>query len=207
MPTAGSPSFWRSAADKQSMKPSVTILTAPLLAPLAALYAADLPQSTNPETGFRMPAKAESAMEVLPSGSVKAGGEIGRRIELTIAANLLKLDIEGDSLGPLERQKGNYVGVGILLDAASRLAAATGDERITAVRDRVVQSLTAAQEDDGYIGYKAPADRVWKLFDPDEIPQIILGRSRRALPLLRATADKIAKEAGLKGGADARTKV
>ena len=157
------------------MKHSVTLLTALLLAPLAALHAADLLQSTNPETSLRMPAKAESAMEVLPCGSVKAGGEIGRRIELTIAANLLKLDIEGDFLGPLERQKGNYVGVGILLDAASRLAAATGDERITAVRDRVVQSLTAAQEDNGYIGYKAPADRVWKLFDPDEIAQIILG--------------------------------
>lgn len=31
--------------------------------------------------------------------------------------------------------------------------------------------------------------------------------TRRALPLLRATADEIAKEADSKGGADARTKV
>jgi transposase len=139
--------------------------------------------------------------------SVKAGGEIGRRIELTIAANLLKLDIESDFLEPLKKRNGAYVGVGILLDAASRLGIATSDERVKAIRDRVAQALIAAQEDDGYIGYKPPADRVSKLFDPDKIAQIILGRSWRALPLLRATADKITKEAGLKGGADARTKV
>ncbi len=122
-------------------------------------------------------------------------------------SNLLKLDIESDFLEPLKKRNGAYVGVGILLDAASRLGIATSDERVKAIRDRVAQALIAAQEDDGYIGYKPPADRVWKLFDPDKIAQIILGRSRRALPLLRATADKITKEAGLKGGADARTKV
>jgi uncharacterized protein len=133
------------------------------------------PQSTSPKTVPPMTTNAESAMEPIPYGSVKAAGEIGRRIELTIAANLLKLNVEGEFLGPLSRQKGNYVGVGILLDAASRLAVATSDERIKAVRDRVGQTLIAAQEGDGYIGYKAPADRVWKLFDPDESAQIILG--------------------------------
>ena len=54
------------------MNHSVTILTALLLAPLAALYAADLPQSINPETSLRMPAKAESVMGAIPCSSVRA---------------------------------------------------------------------------------------------------------------------------------------
>jgi hypothetical protein len=189
------------------MQRTLFLLTAVLLAPLAALHAADAPTSTNPKANLPATANAETAMEVLPCGSVKAGGEIGRRIELTIAANLLKLDIESDFLEPLKKRNGAYIGVGILLDAASRLGTVTSDERVKAIRDRVAQALIAAQEDDGYIGYKPPADRVCKLFDSNKNAQIILGRSRRALPLLRATAGKITKEAGLKGGADARTKV
>ncbi len=157
------------------MKPTLKLLAALLLVPVAALHGADAPKSTNPKANLPATAKAVSAMEAIPYGSVKAGGEIGRRIELTIASNLLKLDVEGDFLCPLKKRNGAYVGVGILLDAASRLAGATDDERIKAIRDRVAQALIAAQEDDGYIGYKAPADRVWKLFDPDEIAQIILG--------------------------------
>ena len=54
------------------MKPSVTLLTALLLAPLAALYAADLPRSINPETSLRVPAEAESAIEAIPCSSVRA---------------------------------------------------------------------------------------------------------------------------------------
>ena len=72
MPTAGSPRFWQARLISKSVKPSVTLLTALLLAPLAALHAADLPQSTNPETSLRMPAKAESAMEAIPCSSVRA---------------------------------------------------------------------------------------------------------------------------------------
>jgi hypothetical protein len=82
-------------------------ITALLLAPLAALHAAE-------------------KMKPLPPGCVKVGGEIGRRIELTVTNNLLKLDVEKDFLAPLKEKKGGYIGVGILLDAASRLAAATG---------------------------------------------------------------------------------
>lgn len=54
------------------MKHSVTLLTALLLAPLAAIHGAGLPQSTNPKTTLLMAAKAESAMEAIPCSSLKA---------------------------------------------------------------------------------------------------------------------------------------
>jgi DUF1680 family protein len=114
-------------------------------------------------------------MKPLQPGSVKIGGEIGRRIELTVTNNLLKLEVEKDFLAPLKGKNGAYVGVGILLDSASLLAAATGNEGAKAIRDRIVLALLEAQDQDGYIGYKQPADRVWKMFDPDEASQIMLG--------------------------------
>ncbi len=126
-------------------------------------------------TNLPATANAESAMEALPCGSVKAGGEIGRRIELTIAANLLKLDVERDFLAPLKEKKAGYIGVGMLLDAASRLAAATGNAGVKAVRDQTAKALLEAQDVDGYIGYKQPEKRVWELFDCDESSQIMLG--------------------------------
>ncbi len=114
------------------------------------------------------------SLQPLPPGSVRIGGEIGRRIELTIAGNLLKLDVHKDFLAPLAKKPGDYVGVGLLLKAASHFAAA-GHADAAALRDRVAQALVRAQEPDGYIGYKTPGHKLWDLFDGDEVAQIILG--------------------------------
>ena len=114
-------------------------------------------------------------MQSLPLGTVNVGGEIGRRIDLTIEGNILKLNVEDHFIKPLSVKNGSYVGIGILLDSVSRLAEVKGDERLKTLRDRLAEALMESQDTDGYIGYKKPADRVWKLFDPDEIAQIVLG--------------------------------
>jgi len=47
------------------------------------------------------------------------GGEIGRRIDVTVNNNLLKLDVEKDFLAPFRRQDctRGYVSLGKLIDA------------------------------------------------------------------------------------------
>ena len=44
---------------------------------------------------------------------VQAGGEIGRRIGVTVENNLLALDADGDFLAPFEKRtaRGGYVGL------------------------------------------------------------------------------------------------
>jgi DUF1680 family protein len=121
---------------------------------------------------------ADTGMAPLAPGAVKVGGELGRRIDLTITGNLLKLDVDRDFLAPLGPKKGQYIGVGILLQTACDLAAQTGDPRVAALRERVAAALIAAQDVDGYIGYKPRQHRVWQMFDPDEIAQIVLGLVR-----------------------------
>ena len=59
--------------------------------------------------------------------SISMGGEYGRRVSITIANNLLQLDIEKDFLAPLREKTGAFTGVGALLNAASLLACADID--------------------------------------------------------------------------------
>ncbi len=148
------------------------------------------------------PARADGELVPLAPDAIRVGGELGRRIELTINGNLLKLDLDRDFLGPLGQKKGQYVGVGILLQTACDLAAHTGAPRVAALRDRVAEALRAAQDADGYIGYKPRDQRVWKMFDPDEIAQIVLGlvrhyevtKSEASLTAARRLAEFVVRE-------------
>ena len=119
---------------------------------------------------------AESWQRV-PIGKVEVGGEIGRRIAVTIDANLLALDLEKDFLGPLatrDRQDG-YVAVGKLLDAAVRFAAYRGDERVVSLKNRLVERIVSLQQPDGYIGIMAPERRLTSLWDIHEMGYLIYG--------------------------------
>ncbi|MBM3889942.1 MAG: hypothetical protein FJ388_12575, partial [Verrucomicrobia bacterium] len=93
---------------------------------------------------------------------VKAGGEIGRRIEVTVTNNLLVLNADKDFLPPFveKKAKSGYVGLGKLIDATVKFAANTGDERVVALKKRLVERTIATQEADGYIGMMAPDARV-----------------------------------------------
>jgi hypothetical protein len=108
---------------------------------------------------------------------VKVGGEIGRRIDLTITNNLLVLDVDGDFLRPFleEQRRGEFVGLGMLLDATVKFAAYSGDPKVLALRKHLVAEVLRAQEADGYIGTFPPPQRIQTLWDVHELGYVIWG--------------------------------
>ncbi|MDX9868745.1 MAG: hypothetical protein RBT78_12570, partial [Kiritimatiellia bacterium] len=68
---------------------------------------------------------AHDAMRALPLGRVNVGGEIGRRIDITITNNLYKLEVDRDFLEPFRNKtrRGASIGLGKLIEQATRLAA------------------------------------------------------------------------------------
>ena len=108
--------------------------------------------------------------------NIKVGGEIGRRIDITIENNLLLLDIDNDFLASFrEKNDKGYIGLGKLIDGAVKMAAYTKDERVISIKNKLVAEIIKAQEDDGYIGNKSPVNRMWKLWDIHEMGYIING--------------------------------
>ena len=108
---------------------------------------------------------------------VKIGGEIGRRIDVTVQNNLLKLKLEEDFLNPFRERKAKegFTGLGMLLDATVRLAAYTGDPRVFDLKRQLVQEVLKTQGADGYIGMMAPGSRMWALWDIHEMGYLIYG--------------------------------
>lgn len=122
-------------------------------------------------------AQQKDQLEPLDIRHVKVGGEMGRRIEVTIRNNLLALDAPKDFLAPFEakKDKGGYIGLGKLIQSAVRLAAYTGDPKVAALKDELVRRTIAAQGDDGYIGYFQPQARMGALWDVHESGYVIAG--------------------------------
>jgi uncharacterized protein len=113
----------------------------------------------------------------LDIGQVRVAGEIGRRIDATVNANLLALDTGPAFLEPFRarnRPEG-YVGLGKLIDAAVRFAAYTNDPRVLQLKQRLVADTIATQEPDGYIGILVSSSRVWGVYDIHETSHIVLG--------------------------------
>lgn len=106
---------------------------------------------------------------------VKVGGEIGRRIQVTIHNNLLQLDADHDFLRPFaeEPRRGQYIGLGKTLDATVKFAAYSGDARVLALRKHFLEETFKAQEADGYIGTFPPAKRIVTLWDVHEMGYLI----------------------------------
>ncbi|NMC21362.1 MAG: hypothetical protein GYA33_13200 [Thermogutta sp.] len=112
----------------------------------------------------------------IDAAHVKVGGEIGRRIDMTIHANLLKLDVENDFLKAFRDKKdwpSGYVGIGKLIDACVTFGHYSNNPEVIALKDRLVRELIATQLDDGYIGLKPAGHRVAELWDLHEMVYII----------------------------------
>ncbi|MFZ4395138.1 MAG: beta-L-arabinofuranosidase domain-containing protein [Kiritimatiellia bacterium] len=104
--------------------------------------------------------------------TVKVGGEIGRRMELSLTNNLLMPDIDRTFLVPFSARKavGNedFIGLGRTLEGIIRVAANTDNDALTARKKHIVSSLCKFQLQDGYIGIMLPEARTWGLWDVRE---------------------------------------
>ena len=110
--------------------------------------------------------------------SIEIGGEIGRRIDVTIDNNLLVLDADNDFLRPFRERNaaGGYIGLGKLIDAAVRFAVyRNSDDRVLALKRHLVRETIRLQENDGYIGLMKPESRMWALWDIHEMSYLVLG--------------------------------
>lgn len=113
----------------------------------------------------------------LELGQVQVGGEIGRRIDVTVTNNLLVLDAEKDFLRPFRSKtaKTGSIGLGKLIEQAVRFAAYTRDERVVRLKRFVVEETIKTQGPDGYIGMLRPDARMIGLWDLPEMGFIIHG--------------------------------
>ena len=102
-------------------------------------------------------ASAADAFVPLDLRQVKVGGEIGRRIDVTINNNLLVLKIDEDFLAPFRRKasRDGYVGLGKTIEAAVRFAANTKNKKVLALKEYLVDETIKTQTPDGYIGIMA----------------------------------------------------
>ena len=108
---------------------------------------------------------------------VQVGGEIGRRMAVTVTNNLLVLDADKDFLAPFQKRnaKDGYVGLGKLIDSMVRLAANTGNEQLLVLKRHVVAETIKTQEPDGYIGLLKPEARMTGLWDIHEMGYLVYG--------------------------------
>jgi DUF1680 family protein len=133
--------------------------------------------------GEKSQPKVSDAMTPLDLRKVKVGGELGRRIDITVKNNLLAIDIEKDFLAPFRKGEytglndgsGPFVGLGNLINATVCLAAHTGDEALVARKKQLIEATLKSQEPDGYIGLLPPDKRTWTLWDVHEQGYLIAG--------------------------------
>ncbi len=90
------------------------------------------------------------------------GGEIGRRVELTIEKNFMALDLERDFVAPFRNRRApeelvkrfgdNAVELGENLHAAVLFARYSTDPKVRERKEWMVREVIATQSPDGYIG-------------------------------------------------------
>ena len=120
---------------------------------------------------------AADAMTPIGLGEIKIAGEIGRRLDITVNNNLLALDTENVFLVPFRQrdQASGYIGLGKLIDATVRFAVYTNDDKVRALKNRLVAEAIKTQEPNGYIGILVPASRLWGVYDIHEMSYLVLG--------------------------------
>lgn len=147
--------------------------------------------------------QAEDQLFPISLTSIKVDGEIGRRIDVTIENNLLKLNIDKDFLFSFQKKNdAGYIGVGKLIDGTVKMASYTGNEKVITLKNHLIGSLIEWQEPDGYIGNMSPANRMVMLWDIHEMGYIINGLvtdfklfgDKKSLEAAKNAADYILKK-------------
>lgn len=148
-------------------RPKNKKLMAELSKKLHAGWKAARPSTNNP--GDLQPTTAKTTpnpvvrFTPISPAQVEIGGEIGRRIDITLYNNIMKLDMDGEFLEPF-RQKNwpdpdgkygrlNYLGFGKTLDALSNLAVhKKNDPLVKKFAANIFDKLLNTQSADGYLG-------------------------------------------------------
>jgi DUF1680 family protein len=87
------------------------------------------------------------------------GGEIDRRIQNLIYKNYMVIDLDGGWLNHFRnrRDRGGenhvYYGIGKVFDAGSLFAAYTGDPKVAARTQYIIDELVKSRDPDGYLGF------------------------------------------------------
>jgi uncharacterized protein len=110
---------------------------------------------------------------------VHVAGELGRRMDITVDNNLLKLNVDRDFLEPFKSRNTSesYIGLGKLIDAVVHFAASRKDERLLTLKRHLVETAIASQDADGYIGLFPAEKRIYTLWDIHEMSYLILALS------------------------------
>ena len=147
------------------------------------------------------PIYATEKLTPINIGQVKVGGEIGRRIDITINNNVLVLDADKDFIRPFQSRNrtGGYIGLGKFIDCLVRFSAYSQNEKVLNLKKYIVHEAIKTQEKDGYIGICKPDNRMWDLWDIHEMGYIVLGmtsdykyfKERQSLKAARKLADYI----------------
>ncbi|MBN1910397.1 MAG: glycoside hydrolase family 127 protein [Pirellulales bacterium] len=132
---------------------------------------------------LQRPASAGDHLSPIEPSKVKVGGEIGRRIDITINKNLLDIDVDKAFLDRFRQKKAvaksshpeRYVGLGKLIDATVSFAAYSKDPRVVKLKDHLISALIKTQLPDGYMGIFQPEHRVFAYWDLHEMVYLIHG--------------------------------
>ena len=119
---------------------------------------------------------AADVLTPLDLRNVKVGGEIGRRINVTVRNEPDAPDAEKDFLAPFRAKTTGddaYTGLGKLINTAVKFAVYTNDGKVIALKNRLVAGTIRSQARDGYIGQFAAAQRMRRLWDICEMGYLV----------------------------------
>ena len=117
---------------------------------------------------------------------VTVGGEIGRRIDLTVRDNFLALDVDNDFLRLFRHRRPRskvlqwerYVGLGQLIDAGVLFAEYTADPEVVGRKEYLVHESIKTQSAAGYIGVfeeEPDGSQLWYEYCFHDAVHIMLG--------------------------------
>ena len=154
---------------------------------------------------YAVPEKVHDVLYPMDISNVKLGGEIGRRVDVTMKNNIKKLHIDKNFISHFQEKTGpdnvvgSFIGMGMLIDATTRFAAYSADPEMISLKNTMIDKIIGAQPDDGYSGFYKPEKRLWTWWDIHEMAFIIDGlitdyqlfNNDRALNAAIKTADYI----------------
>jgi len=136
------------------MKTTILTLLGGLLT-AASIQAGEGPQATLEVVQPRVP----DQLGRVTLNQQELGGEIDRRIRNLIYKNYMVIDLDGGWLNYFRnrRDRGGehhvYYGIGKVFDAGSLFAAYTGDPKVAARTQYIIDELVKSRAADGYLGF------------------------------------------------------